>query len=312
MAAFAPAYELVSIEGCGQALRATRSLRSGELILVSQPEVTILYSDYAASHCAHCSGATALPGGSHGVVAPPPTTAPWLCAECLSFALCATCNADDADGAAARAWHRSGECAAFVAVPAHLRQGDSDYLRWFLRYFDRRRRGPPPMLAGADSLESTARAASDARALSPDGRADAGAGASGGDASSAAAAAAAPSRDAAPSDDAPPTATSCHADSDSLSSPALAEGRPQLLHPCPFGQLVALEELQTVEFKEWAAGFAKLLVQHGGPPDGLGADEVRGVVQRGARTPSVLTCFTPRLCARTTEFSKMHTLILSV
>ena len=232
--AFAPGCELVFIEGCGQALRATRALCSGDLILESRPEVVVLYSDYAASHCAQCYEATALPEGSCGITAAA-AVAPWLCAECSSFALCATCNAEP-DGATARTWHRSGECAAFVAVPAHLRQGDSDYLRWFLRYFDRRRRGPPPPPPGASSLAPTA---SDARELSPD--------------VSAATASMLPA------------ATSSHAES----------GLRSLLHLCPFGELVALEELQTVEFKEWAVGFAKLLVQHCEPPDGLGVDEVR-------------------------------------
>ncbi|GMI23419.1 hypothetical protein TeGR_g11057 [Tetraparma gracilis] len=38
--------------------------------------------------------------------------------------------------------NHSSECAAFLSVPSHLRQGDTDYLRWFLRYFALRRRHP--------------------------------------------------------------------------------------------------------------------------------------------------------------------------
>jgi hypothetical protein len=61
----------------------------------------------------------------------------------------------------------------------------------------------------------------------------------------------------------------------SLYSQTTAEQQ-QSLHRCPFQQLVSLEELQSSDLKKWAASFAALLVKHGGPPDGVSVEEVKG------------------------------------
>jgi len=258
MASLEQVYKAVSIEGCGQSLKANRSIQSEELIIESRPEVAVLYSDFATSHCAQCYHDIAPPSDRSQEVAPPQAaiTLSWVCTDCSSFALCASCN-DGSDGAAVRAWHCSGECAAFVAVPPNLRQGDSDYLRWFLRYFDHRRRGPPPRIGGVSNLEVSEKA---------------------------------PQEDLNPAEDSSSGAAVSSASSagDALFMPmsqklslasqdTTATAEQQTLHPCPFQQLVSLEDLQIDSFKSWATSFAALLVKHAGPPDGVSVEEVRAV-----------------------------------
>lgn len=255
MASFEQVYEAVSIEGCGQSLKANRSIQSGELIIESRPEVAVLYSDFATSHCAQCYHEIASSSDRRQEVAPPQAAinSSWVCTDCSSFALCATCNAGS-DGAALRAWHCSGECAAFVAVPRTLRQGDSDYLRWFLRYFDHRRRGPPLTIGGVSNLELSEKAPQEDFMSAED------------NSSGAAVSSASSAKDA--------LSTPINQKL-SLASPATATTEQQTLHSCPFQQLVSLEDLQTDSFKSWATSFAALLVKHAGPPDGVSVEEVR-------------------------------------
>jgi len=132
-------YKLVEIPGRDSALVAARDLPRGTTIFASRPEVAVLYSDFAATHCAGCYRDVGSVGGSSAHRDDQAPQLAWACGGCASFVLCGSCDAE-----VLRAWHVDGECAAFQKVPAHLRKGDSDYLRWFLRYFDLRRRGPPP------------------------------------------------------------------------------------------------------------------------------------------------------------------------
>ena len=110
----------------GTSLLATTAIPRDSVILSHRPEVTVLYSPFVQSHCSSCYAS--LPPSSYS------------CAECRSFSLCPSCSSPPSIS-----WHLEGECSSFRKVPAPLRQGDSDYLRWFLRYFDVRCRGPPPL-----------------------------------------------------------------------------------------------------------------------------------------------------------------------
>ena len=64
------------------------------------------------------------------------TAAATLCSLCCSFQLCADC--DEKEGGALRRWHAEHECKQFAAIPAAMRQGDTDYLRFVLRSVQRR------------------------------------------------------------------------------------------------------------------------------------------------------------------------------
>ena len=105
-------YEEVLIEGAGTALKATKNLSKGASVLSSRPEVTVMYSDYATSHCGLCYE----PAGGDGAI----------CLGCQSFTLCPDCAGI---GDALR-WHQEGECASFLEVSPGLRRGDTDYLRY--------------------------------------------------------------------------------------------------------------------------------------------------------------------------------------
>ena len=116
--------------GRGWCYRATRELEAGTPLLCSAPDVAAMYTDHTATVCASCFERP---------------KALRQCDGCKRFALCAGCD----EGGALRRWHEADECAAFQRIPEGMRNGDTDYLRFVLRYLAARRRGMPPVPARA-------------------------------------------------------------------------------------------------------------------------------------------------------------------
>lgn len=107
---------------------ARRRIAAGEKVWSSRDYIlSVLYTPQAATHCASCFSR------SEDKV--------WECRRCGSFRLCAACVEDDA-----KRWHQleGGECDLFCSVPAGLRRGDTDYLRFVARWFAMCKVGPPP------------------------------------------------------------------------------------------------------------------------------------------------------------------------
>jgi hypothetical protein len=121
------------------------------VVFTDSPEVTVLYSDHVSSHCNAC-------------YAPLTGSSAHACKSCSSYSLCEACN-----NPSRVRWHDAGECKEFGMVPAGLRKGDTDYLRWFLRYFDLLRRGPYEWKtdAAAEAAAAAAAATAQPRKLFP-------------------------------------------------------------------------------------------------------------------------------------------------
>jgi hypothetical protein len=107
----------------GRGYVAVRDIHPNEVLMISRPELSVLYTDHCQRLCHRCF-----------------SPATWTCGPCERFALCPSCTADPR----VQAWHRDHECPSFVAVPPSLRSGDSDYLRLVIRFFAALQHGPPP------------------------------------------------------------------------------------------------------------------------------------------------------------------------
>eukprot|EP01012_Entosiphon_sulcatum_P040985 TRINITY_DN54741_c0_g1_i1.p1 TRINITY_DN54741_c0_g1~~TRINITY_DN54741_c0_g1_i1.p1 ORF type:complete len:292 (+),score=20.41 TRINITY_DN54741_c0_g1_i1:59-934(+) len=109
----AESYRIGDVAGKGRGCLAAHALCAGDLVMTSRPFLAVLYTDFAATNCARCY----LPAQD-------------LCQRCQRFVLCAKC-----EGAALREFHAT-ECDWYCAIPAAMRSGDTDYLRFVLRYFN--------------------------------------------------------------------------------------------------------------------------------------------------------------------------------
>lgn len=241
------AVEIVALPGRGSGLIATRDIERDEVVLVSRPEVSVLYSDFALSHCALCYTTVDSEEGCS------------RCTKCSSFTLCRTCNNEGACE-----WHAQGECAAFMSINPGMRRGDTDYLRWFLRFFDLLRRGTMPSSAeGAGSgVETFVEDERGSRSISGNDNSnrDSGGGGSGGGMGGA-------------DSDTSRFAVGEHSGCEvSPSPPAEASD--------PFSSLVSLEAEQTAETLAWTRNFAGLFMAHAAPPPGMTTDRVAEILLR--------------------------------
>ena len=123
-----PPFQLLSDTARGRALEATVQLCAGAEVFRSAPDVSVVYTDHTSAVCASCFQQAEMLAG---------------CAGCARFSLCPRC-----DSGALRRWHEADECPAFLRIPAGMRGGDTDYLRFILRYFAILRHGAPPIPDG--------------------------------------------------------------------------------------------------------------------------------------------------------------------
>jgi len=123
MASFASLpYKTVSHPVKQTCLISTSSFSSNTEVYRTTPECSILYTDHVSTTCNSCYSSTDLT---------------FSCTDCKSYTLCTSCAT-----AAKTDSHSAGECKLFLAVPPGLRTGDTDYLRFFLRYFVYRTAAP--------------------------------------------------------------------------------------------------------------------------------------------------------------------------
>eukprot|EP00658_Telonema_sp_P-2_P081492 TRINITY_DN8366_c0_g1_i2.p1 TRINITY_DN8366_c0_g1~~TRINITY_DN8366_c0_g1_i2.p1 ORF type:complete len:277 (+),score=51.37 TRINITY_DN8366_c0_g1_i2:219-1049(+) len=114
--------EVREVEGKGRGCFATAAAPQESVMLSTYPDCAVLYTAMAGSRCGICFA-------EHDE---------WFCDECSSFGLCNQCDSPET-----REWH-SHECARFISVPPPMRSGDTDYLRFVLRYGNCLAHGPPP------------------------------------------------------------------------------------------------------------------------------------------------------------------------
>eukprot|EP00026_Physarum_polycephalum_P014185 Phypoly_transcript_14673.p1 GENE.Phypoly_transcript_14673~~Phypoly_transcript_14673.p1 ORF type:complete len:276 (+),score=3.64 Phypoly_transcript_14673:2-829(+) len=96
-------------------------------VLISRPDIAVLYTQFTTSTCARCFISVSGVPGSH------------KCANCARFALCPECVKIEG-----LALYHSHECQLFCSLPVDMRNGDTDYLRFVLRYFSILQHGIPP------------------------------------------------------------------------------------------------------------------------------------------------------------------------
>jgi len=121
-------YRVWDIAGKGRGCVSLCALKKDQQVLLSRPDIAVLYTPFTTTVCARC-----FISSDH----------PHLCDNCKRFALCGKCNAIPG----LLEWHQY-ECTLFCGVPASMRDGDTDYLRFVLRYFSILVHGPPPSLGG--------------------------------------------------------------------------------------------------------------------------------------------------------------------
>lgn len=121
--------EIIHLPDKGKCLLAIRDIKEGEVIYKSYPDIAVLYTDHVNKCCARCF--CSFGNGREFV--------DWFsCLHCKQFSMCKRCEEDSGDSRMKISWrkyHDTYECKAFMGIPANLRQGDSDYLRFVLRLF---------------------------------------------------------------------------------------------------------------------------------------------------------------------------------
>lgn len=120
-------YEVINIPGRGNGCIAKRNFSAHEDILKSIPDIAVLYTPFTLNTCARCFINTANAKDS------------LVCPNCNRFLLCAHCK--QIEGLIE--FHLF-ECKLFCGVPENMRNGDTDYLRFVLRYFSILQNGIPP------------------------------------------------------------------------------------------------------------------------------------------------------------------------
>lgn len=128
-----PSFIQSQIENSGTGLLAGGDFKQESTVFVSSPECSVLYTDYCDKNCSKCFVSCIANNPEDKEM-----RTHWSCNKCNSFILCLACKDEESIK-----WHNDGECPSYLKVPSNLRQGDSDYLRWMLRYFDIRKRGIP-------------------------------------------------------------------------------------------------------------------------------------------------------------------------
>jgi len=122
------------VPGKGRGIVAATEYNANDEIMESLADVSVLYTDYTRSHCARCFGVL--------------QNMELICGYCNRYALCGSC--EQIPGR--RQWHQR-ECAPFRHIPEHMRTGDTDYLRFILRYFAILKHGFPPEPPGFDTSD---------------------------------------------------------------------------------------------------------------------------------------------------------------
>jgi len=127
-------YKVVLVPGKGRCCIATTPFEIGEEVLSSRPDITVLYTPFTTTTCARCFMENVQEGH--------------MCESCKRFSLCTKCA--HINGLVE--WHRH-ECGLFCCIPAAMRSGDTDYIRFVLRYFAIISHGMPPP-STSETLES--------------------------------------------------------------------------------------------------------------------------------------------------------------
>jgi hypothetical protein len=117
----------------GRGVLATRFFEADDEIYRAQPDLAVLYSDHASTHCVRCfRGLTELSKRKVQL---------HRCSLCDAFAVCHECSAEtDRDSAPLWKDHKQ-VCAWYVTLPAAVRKGDTDYVRFLLEYSARVQQG---------------------------------------------------------------------------------------------------------------------------------------------------------------------------
>ena len=104
---------LLDIPDKGRGIVSTQKFPAGHAIYATIPEIAVLYGDFVKQRCSLCfSSAQCV-----------------LCDICEKYATCSQCIRNSA----AQKIH-SIECAMFCELPEDVRVGDTDYVRFVLRY----------------------------------------------------------------------------------------------------------------------------------------------------------------------------------
>jgi hypothetical protein len=209
------------IENRGTGLLAATNFKVGATVFCTTPECSVLYTSFCKTNCAKCFVCITTDNVDDDK---------WACDRCNSYVLCSSCACVESS----KVWHHDGECGAFIAVNPGMRQGDTDYLRWMLRYFDIRRRGLP-----SPSPTSSSSSSSSLLSSKEDSNED-----------------------------------SCLSAELAASLKVSNQNSCSSLHVDPFAALVTNETDQIDSFKKWARQFASLFVAHASPPPGIGVEEV--------------------------------------
>jgi len=109
-------YKVALVPSKGRCCVATAPLEVGEEVSCTRPEIAVLYTTFTTITCARCFVDSVQEG--------------FICESCNRFVLCSKC----ALISGLLEWH-TRECELFCSIPAAMRTGDTDYIRFILRYF---------------------------------------------------------------------------------------------------------------------------------------------------------------------------------
>eukprot|EP00760_Papus_ankaliazontas_P009565 PhM_4_TR14102/c0_g2_i1/m.95365/K11426/SMYD; SET and MYND domain-containing protein len=116
-------FDVIEVPGHGRGAVAASYLISGAVAYRGAPHIAVLYSDFVQQICATCFE---------------PHEDLILCPNCQLFAVCPAC----AKGPLTRVVHPI-ECAWVCSLASSVREGETDYLRFVLRYCALRKLGDP-------------------------------------------------------------------------------------------------------------------------------------------------------------------------
>lgn len=120
-------YAVVDLPSRGKGCIAKKNFLEHEDVLVSIPDIAVLYTPFTLHTCARCFKDVTGMKNAH------------TCTNCNRFFLCPECL--NIDGLIS---YHSHECKLFCSISEGMRNGDTDYLRFVLRYFSILQYGPPP------------------------------------------------------------------------------------------------------------------------------------------------------------------------
>lgn len=129
----------------GRGLVAVVPLEKDTVVCTVTPDISVLYSPFAANHCKLCFSQVNT-ASIQNVDATSSSRSHGTCGECHQFALCEACST-------AASWEaHSIPCSWFCSLPADVQQGDTDYLRFLLEYASRIQNGDTRLLLSVGNL----------------------------------------------------------------------------------------------------------------------------------------------------------------